>query len=864
VKAFPHQGGPECTGSGAGSLLSLFIALFFISLSSQAARTPIVFDRPAQAREVGFQREILPVLQANCLPCHNQTRAKAGLNLETPALMIRGGDSGPSIIPGNAAASLLLKSAAHEVDDLEMPPADNKANARTLTATELSLLWSWINQGARSDLAADSAPNWNPIPTNWNSSFALALTSDGRLAAVGRANRLVLLDVASGKETARITDPTLDGAAQRDVICALAFSPDDQILAAAGFREVRLWKRQPVVVTNASPVPEDTQWIAAVPSPPVPARFSIDPQPALLAVRLSRELALSKVEEAYANGLIPPAEAAEKAATEALAKLKEKQAEHARAHAEKEKEVTREKEVEATSTRERDELGAELERITQAADTAAKAVEASRTAARAAADSEASAEARASLARQLRDELDRLLAQQTNSVPSPALAPLREALTAANADLESIRAEAGKANAAVSQALEALATTAFNAGQRKAGAERALSEIPPRRKQAEERLAAAQKALGTLHPQLEKLRITLDGSTQDVALAERSLAAAAHSLADAKAALATARGRIASAESSLKEAQHAAAEIATRVPAFEVASSDGSQVLVLGPDGAASCWDPDNGSPIATFHLGHSQPLAVATVGPSEFVVAFPTHIVRINASRPWLLHRVLGGQDSIGNARLIDRVNALAFSPDGRLLATGGGEPSRSGELKIWDAAEGTVLRDLENLHSDCVTSLAFSPRGEWLASGGADRFARISHSSTNAPTIHLEGHTHHVLGVAWTPDGSTIASAGAEGAVKLWNPMTGERRRNIDGFSKEITGLQSVALTNQFVAVGGNGRGRIFRADGEKVRDLAVTSEYLQAFAVTPDGETAIGADDHGRVTFWSLATGEIRPAR
>ncbi len=108
-----------------------------------AAVRPLSIQKEAGGTNavVGFQKDILPMFQANCLPCHNQTRAKAGLNLETPAALLRGGDTGPGAVPGKPAESLVLKSAAHQVEDLVMPPAGNKSNARDLTPGELGVLW---------------------------------------------------------------------------------------------------------------------------------------------------------------------------------------------------------------------------------------------------------------------------------------------------------------------------------------------------------------------------------------------------------------------------------------------------------------------------------------------------------------------------------------------------------------------------------------------------------------------------------------------------------------------------------------------------------------------------------------------------
>jgi len=172
---------------------------------------------------------------------------------------------------------------------------------------------------------------------------------------------------------------------------------------------------------------------------------------------------------------------------------------------------------------------------------------------------------------------------------------------------------------------------------------------------------------------------------------------------------------------------------------------------------------------------------------------------------------------------------------------------------------SDGALERDLGGIHSDCVMAVAFSPRGDGLATGGADRFARITPRNGEGPRINLEGHTQHVLDVAWQADGSTLATAGAEGMVKLWNPKTGERRKNVEGFGKEVTGVKSVGATNQFVAVAGSGQGRVFRSDGEKIRDLAAASSFLQALSVTRNGGLVAGTGDDGTVYFWDLQTGK-----
>jgi WD40 repeat protein len=177
---------------------------------------------------------------------------------------------------------------------------------------------------------------------------------------------------------------------------------------------------------------------------------------------------------------------------------------------------------------------------------------------------------------------------------------------------------------------------------------------------------------------------------------------------------------------------------------------------------------------------------------------------------------------------------------------------------LKLWAVEDGSLVRDFGMTHSDTILALAFSPDGGRLLTGGADRFGRIVDLATGAVTRNLEGHIHHVLGVAWSRDGRRVATAGAEGVVKIWNPMTGERLKNIDGFGKETTGIQPVGIADLFLAVSGSGDARLFKAGGEEVRRLGAGDVYLEAVAVTPDGTTAAAGDSMGGIHVWSLEDG------
>jgi len=121
----------------------------------------IVFSMAAAPTGIDFDTAVKPVLVRHCLSCHGPQTKRAGLRLDTAAAALEGGASGPALVPGNSAKSLIIRAMAGEEGLERMPPRGDR-----VTAAELATIAAWIDAGAKPGMT--EAVQGPTKPTLWS------------------------------------------------------------------------------------------------------------------------------------------------------------------------------------------------------------------------------------------------------------------------------------------------------------------------------------------------------------------------------------------------------------------------------------------------------------------------------------------------------------------------------------------------------------------------------------------------------------------------------------------------------------------------------------------------------------------------
>ncbi len=728
----------------------------------------------AEAAPLTFAKDIQPLLEQSCLPCHNKTKSEGGLILETPKAMLEGGENGPAIQPNHGQTSLVYETAARKKKPF-MPPEANKAKAPALSSSELELLKRWIDEGAAGEPKAKKPVAWNPMPAGVQTPGALAISPNGRTAAAARGNVITIYSLEIGVQTARFV-------AHPDIVGVLTFSPDGQWLASGSRGEIKIWRKTPA---PAPPLPEGASLVATSMDGKFKAEAAGEQPTRLLATETGKEIAK----------LLQTAEALDHLAE---AELKSAAAKFETDFLEKEIKTTKEKITKLTADLEK--VQKEHASLLPKKDERTKAL--------------SEAETKRDAQMMQRDGADEAFMQATQTLDT-AKDTEKAALIRVASEERVLQKAAPDAKEAATQALAEARNAAKQATDSRTAAESAL-------KTAKDKLDAIQKD----YSETIKAVGTAAGAISSAKTAELNAEAFASALAQSQEELKRLDTASVQAKEALTKAQTEAGAAAKTFPPPASATAlaflgDGAILLTRHADGRTHAWNGKTGAPLAEPSL-----------------------------QTAWELVRTIGDASKL-DSPLAYRINSLAFSPDGKTLASGSGEPSRSGELKLWDPASGKLFLEIPKAHKDAVLSLDFSRDGKLLASGSADRAARVWELPSGKLFRNLEAHSSHVLSVSLRGDSRRLASAGADNAVKTWDLEKSDVVTTFANFTKEVNFLHYLNGGDELLAVSGTPALRILKDGGGEVRaQTAGLKKFITASASTPDGNVQLIGEADGTV--------------
>jgi WD40 repeat protein/serine/threonine protein kinase len=292
-------------------------------------------------------------------------------------------------------------------------------------------------------------------------------------------------------------------------------------------------------------------------------------------------------------------------------------------------------------------------------------------------------------------------------------------------------------------------------------------------------------------------------------------------------------------------------------------SPNGARLASGGAYGMVTLWDAISGQELCTLtrHAGDVRCVAFSPDG-TKLASRSGARVMLWDTASGQELCTLKGHGLSPGHRSSMGVfVNSVAFSPDGSQLASAGQDYT----VKVWDVANGRVLRTLEG-HKDEVYSVAFSADRTRLASASRDNTVKLWDAGSGQQLLSLEGHTRPVRSVTFSRDGQRLASASFDGTVKVWDAASGRLLVSLKGHTGPVEcvafspdGMRLASAGDQTVKVWD-------AANGQALCTLKGHHGQVWCVAFSPDGMRLAAAGQDPALQLWDARplTAELRAER
>lgn len=293
-----------------------------------------------------------------------------------------------------------------------------------------------------------------------------------------------------------------------------------------------------------------------------------------------------------------------------------------------------------------------------------------------------------------------------------------------------------------------------------------------------------------------------------------------------------------------------------RVRGVSFSPKKGLVLASVGSDGRIRLWATENGAPLKTFRVPSDPDPILGAMAESIYfgTVQFSPNGYTLATGefgnlRSW---DATEGQQQY----VIDtRAAALAYSPDGEILATAGFDR----RIKLWRAENGKQVKFFEG-YRKIARSVVISPDGNLIASGAQDGRIRLWDPNNGRLLRVLEGHLDEVIVLRFSPDGTVLASGGRDETARLWDLRTGQALHVLDAHVHEVAALGFFPGSETLLT--GNSKGTVKLWDVETGKYLRRLQGLQTLVAFSPLGTTVASACSHNCLSEEELA--DIRDLR